>query len=107
VLEKHDIAIDETGASLACPDDVALEDLEMTDEERDIEAERRLRDIESVEGGEGGEVGVFDINHLGGHRYAGVLLVSPTREEQADNRSYSRRAHMCRMAVSRLKRYLA
>jgi hypothetical protein len=76
VLEKHDISIDETGASLACPEGVALEELDMTDEERDAEAARRLSEIESVGGGEGGEVGIFNINHLGGHRYAGVMLVS-------------------------------
>lgn len=48
----------------------------MSDEERNAEAARRLGEIESVGGGEGGEVGIFNINHLGGHRYAGVMLVS-------------------------------
>jgi len=48
----------------------------MADEGRDAEAARRLTEIESVGGGEGGEVGIFNINHLGGHRYAGVMLVS-------------------------------
>ena len=76
VLEKHDISIDETGASLACPEGEALEELDVTDKERDAEAARRLSEIESVGGGEGGEVGIFNINHLGGHRYAGVMLVS-------------------------------
>jgi hypothetical protein len=37
---------------------------------------RRIEAIEGVRGGEGGEVGVFDINHVGGHKWAGVLLVS-------------------------------
>jgi hypothetical protein len=74
-LEKHDISIDETGASLACPEGEALEELDVTDEERDAEAARRLSEIESVGGGDGGEVGIFNINHLGGHRYAGVMLV--------------------------------
>lgn len=55
---------------------MALEELDMTDEERDAEAARRLSEIEAVGGGEGGEVGIFNINHLGGHRYAGVMLVS-------------------------------
>jgi hypothetical protein len=76
VLEKHDISIDETGSSLACPDGPALEELDMSNEERNAEDARRLCEIESVGGGEGGEVGIFDINHLGGHRYAGVMLVS-------------------------------
>lgn len=75
VLEKHDIGIDETGSSLACLDGEALEDLEGTNAERDMEAQRRLSEIEAVGGGSGGEVGIFDINHLGGHRYAGVMLV--------------------------------
>lgn len=76
VLEKHDITIDETGSSLACLEGDALEDIDGTDAERDEEAQRRIRDIEGISGGEGGEVGIFNINHLGGHRYAGVMLVS-------------------------------
>ena len=76
VLEKHDIAIDETGSSLACLEGDALEDIEGSDTERDEEAQRRIRDIEGISGGDGGEVGIFNINHLGGHRYAGVMLVS-------------------------------
>lgn len=77
VLEKHDISIDETGSSLACFDGEALEDLDGSDEERDAEAQRRIQEIDGVSGGPGGEVGIFNINHLGGHRYAGVMLVSP------------------------------
>lgn len=36
---------------------------------------RRIKEIEGVNGGDGGEVGIFNINHLGGHRYAGVMLI--------------------------------
>lgn len=36
---------------------------------------RRIKEIEGVDGGDGGEVGIFNINHLGGHRYAGVMLI--------------------------------
>lgn len=85
VLEKHDIAVDETGSSLACPDGLALEDLDGSDEERDAEALRRLEEIESVSGGDGGEVGIFNINHLGGHRYAGVMLVSCWRSDRSQD----------------------
>lgn len=84
VLEKHDITIDETGSSLACPDGDALEELHGTDAERDAEALRRLGEIESVGGGSGGEVGIFNINHLGGHRYAGVMLVSVDHFSKAE-----------------------
>lgn len=76
VLEKYDIAIDETGSSLACLEGDALEDIDGSDAERDEEAQTRIRDIEGISGGDGGEVGIFNINHLGGHRYAGVMLVS-------------------------------
>jgi len=53
--------------------------------------------IEGIEGGEGGEVGIFNINHLGGHRYAGVMLVSSHRLFPlgivADGRSFSQVEH--------------
>lgn len=109
VLEKHDISIDETGSSLACLDDVALEDLDMTDDERDTETTRRLSEIESVGGGEGGEVGIFNINHLGGHRYAGVMLVSFGRccyTCRLTCRSCSRQAPTSHMGVLRRMRFL-
>lgn len=74
VLAKHDIGIDETGASLAQLDGPAIED--MGEDEREMETRRRMAGIEGIGGGEGGEVGIFNINHVGGHRYAGVMLVS-------------------------------
>jgi hypothetical protein len=109
VLEKYDISIDETGASLACPDGVALEELDMTDEERDAEAAKRLSEIESAGGGEGGEVGIFNINHLGGHRYAGVMLVSAPiyfANDELTHRFCSLLARTSHTAVSRHKKYL-
>ncbi|KAI9638221.1 Sucrase/ferredoxin-like-domain-containing protein [Dioszegia hungarica] len=72
VLAKHDIGIDETGASLAQLDGPAIED--MGEDEREMETRRRMAGIEGIGGGEGGEVGIFNINHVGGHRYAGVML---------------------------------
>jgi (2Fe-2S) ferredoxin len=78
-LEKNGIAVDETGASLGRLDGPPLEELEGTDAEREAEVGRRIETIDSVHGGHGGEVGLFNINHLGGHRYAGVMLVSGPR----------------------------
>lgn len=57
-------------------DGQAIEEIEGSEEDRRIEVERRRETIEGVDGGNGGEVGIFNINHLGGHRYAGVMLVS-------------------------------
>jgi hypothetical protein len=72
-LAAHSISVDETGSSLSHLDEqgLALEDSSSPSEE----IESRKRAIDSVEGGDGGEVGIFNINHLGGHRYAGVMLV--------------------------------
>jgi hypothetical protein len=75
-LEKYDISIDETGESLINFDGKPLEMTSGTTQEREAEAERQRSAIEAVHGGEGGQVGIFNINHLGGHRYAGVMLVS-------------------------------
>ncbi|OCF37662.1 hypothetical protein I316_00789 [Kwoniella heveanensis BCC8398] len=77
VLSKYDIAIDEDGSSLAYLSDQgpALEEVEGDALEREKEVGRRIEAIEGVHGGEGGQVGVFNINHLGGHRYAGVMIV--------------------------------
>lgn len=76
-FEKNNIAVDEVGKSLAnlC-ERPALETLEGDNDEREEEVGRQIEAIEGVHGGPCGEVGLFNINHLGGHRYAGVLLVS-------------------------------
>lgn len=68
--------MDETGSSLTHLDGPPLEEVAGSAEERELEVGRRIEQIPGVHGGEGGEVGVFNINHLGGHRYAGVMLVS-------------------------------
>ncbi|WVQ97626.1 hypothetical protein IAU59_004740 [Kwoniella sp. CBS 9459] len=77
VLAQYDITIDEDGSSLAYLSDQGspLEELEGDELEREKEVGRRIEEIEGVHGGEGGQVGVFNINHLGGHRYAGVMLI--------------------------------
>ncbi|RXK39227.1 hypothetical protein M231_03447 [Tremella mesenterica] len=75
VLARYDISVDETGSSLCAMDDLPLEKVQGTEEEREEEVARRLSRIEGVQGGQGGEVGIFNINHLGGHRYAGVMLI--------------------------------
>ncbi|TYJ52732.1 hypothetical protein B9479_006666 [Cryptococcus floricola] len=74
-LQTHDIAVDDTGSSLINLDGPPLEEVEGGEEERELEVGRRIGEIEAVHGGEGGEVGIFNINHLGGHRYAGVMLI--------------------------------
>lgn len=93
-LEKYDISIDETGESLINLDGKPLETTGGTTQEREAEAERQRSAIEGVHGGEGGQVGIFNINHLGGHRYAGVMLVSEAslrrRRTEAHLRSSSR-----------------
>ena len=75
-LSTHSVHIDETGSSLSHISGAPLEDLTGTETEREAEIAQRISSIESVHGGDGGEVGIFNINHLGGHRYAGVMLVS-------------------------------
>ena len=75
-LSKYDINVDETGQSLCGLPDGPLEELKGDQKTREAEVDKRVRSIEGVEGGNGGEVGIFNINHLGGHRYSGVLLVS-------------------------------
>ena len=77
VFDQYGITVDETGSSLTHLDGPPLEEVAGSADERELEVGRRIERIEGVHGGEGGEVGVFDINHLGGHRYAGVMLVSP------------------------------
>ncbi|KIY32820.1 hypothetical protein I305_04573 [Cryptococcus gattii E566] len=74
-LTAHDITIDETGSSLVNLEAPPLEEVSGTEEEREREVGRRIKEIEGVDGGDGGEVGIFNINHLGGHRYAGVMLI--------------------------------
>ena len=78
-LEQHQVSIDLKGDSLSADhleeshpplDDVPRDDLQ-------AEIEKRLRAIEAVDDEDGnGEVGIFRISHLGGHRYAGVMIVS-------------------------------
>ena len=50
---------------------------------RTAEVGKRVSAIEGVKGGPGGEVGIFNINHLGGHRYSGVMLVCGFRLRQS------------------------
>ncbi|KAK6905918.1 hypothetical protein L486_08199 [Kwoniella mangroviensis CBS 10435] len=75
VLSKYDIDIDEDGSSLSHLDGPPLEEIEGTDQEREEEVGKRIEGIEGAQGGEGGQVGIFNINHLGGHRYAGVMII--------------------------------
>ncbi|WWC66194.1 uncharacterized protein I206_100095 [Kwoniella pini CBS 10737] len=75
VLQKHGVEIDEDGSSLSHLDGPPLEEMHGSDTERESEVGKRIGEIESVQGGEGGQVGIFNINHLGGHRYAGVMLI--------------------------------
>jgi hypothetical protein len=83
VLDQYDISIDETGSSLSNLSGPPLEAMTGTPAERESEVGKRIAEIEGAKGGNGGEVGIFNINHLGGHRYAGVMLVSRTASQLA------------------------
>lgn len=67
-LEKNGVSVDESGAALAMPEGRALEEVDGTDAEREAAVGRAIEQIEGVKGGKGGQVGIFNINHLGGHR---------------------------------------
>ena len=68
--------MDGTGEALSHSDGKALEMTHGTPEEREEEAERQVLAIEGVKGGPGGQVGIFNTNHIGQHKFSGVMLVS-------------------------------
>lgn len=76
VFDQHGITVDADGSSLSHLEGPPLEEVAGSEAEREAEVGRRIEQIEGVRGGDGGEVGVFDINHVGGHKWAGVMLVS-------------------------------
>lgn len=74
-LTEHDVSVDVTGDSLSNLPEPPLEEVDPSALVE--ETERRLRGIESVEDTKGGgEIGIFKVNHLGGHKFAGVMKVS-------------------------------
>lgn len=78
-LEQHQVSVDLKGDSLSADHleeaHPALNGVPRAELEQEVE--QRLRAIEAVDDQEGnGEVGIFRISHLGGHRYAGVMIVS-------------------------------
>lgn len=79
-LEEHHVSVDLKGNSLSADHlEEAFPSLDqIPTDELPSEVERRLRAIDAVDDEQGnGEVGIFRISHLGGHRYAGVMIVSP------------------------------
>ncbi|KAJ9115905.1 hypothetical protein QFC22_005048 [Naganishia vaughanmartiniae] len=77
-LEQHHVSVDLKGHSLSADH---LEEVfppldQVPTDELPSEVERRLRAIDAVDDEQGnGEVGIFRISHLGGHRYAGVMII--------------------------------
>ncbi|KAJ9108583.1 hypothetical protein QFC19_002299 [Naganishia cerealis] len=77
-LEEHHVSVDLQGHSLSA--DHLEESFPSLDQiptdQLSSEMDRRLRAIEAVDDEQGnGEVGIFRISHLGGHRYAGVMII--------------------------------
>jgi (2Fe-2S) ferredoxin len=70
--------VDLKGEALACDDLLdagpSLSDVETPSLSTEIDG--RLRTIPHVDDAKGGgQVGIFRISHLGGHRYAGVMII--------------------------------
>ncbi|KAJ9107699.1 hypothetical protein QFC21_001159 [Naganishia friedmannii] len=77
-LEEHHVSVDLQGHSLSADHlEQAFPPLDqIPTDELPIEVEKRLRAIDAVDDAQGnGEVGIFRISHLGGHRYAGVMII--------------------------------
>ncbi|GAA5980799.1 hypothetical protein JCM10908_003872 [Rhodotorula pacifica] len=71
-LERHGLHVDERGDDLA--HGPAIEDWEGTVAEKEKRLQETLRGVKT----DGGSVGLFKISHIGGHRYAGnVILYFP------------------------------
>ncbi len=77
-LEARDVTVDLNGESLSCADlsdaGPSLSSLQPSTLASELDA--RLRSIPHVDDTTGGgQVGIFRISHLGGHRYAGVMII--------------------------------
>ncbi|BGP52473.1 hypothetical protein JCM8202_000119 [Rhodotorula sphaerocarpa] len=71
-LEKHGLHVDERGDDLA--HGPPIEEWEGSEEDKEARMQETLRGIKT----DGGSVGLFKISHIGGHRYAGnVILYFP------------------------------
>ncbi|BGO88472.1 hypothetical protein NBRC10512_003014 [Rhodotorula toruloides] len=68
-LDKHGLHVDERGEDLA--EGPAIEEWEGDEGEKRRNMEESLRE-RSVEGG---RVGLFKVSHIGGHRYAGNVII--------------------------------
>jgi hypothetical protein len=88
-LEKYDISVDGTGEALGCLEGKALEMTDGTVEDQEEGAERQLQALEGVKGGNRGQLAIFNTNHIGKHKFSGVMLVSCSRCDatSADGRS--------------------
>ncbi|KAJ9121387.1 hypothetical protein QFC24_004725 [Naganishia onofrii] len=83
-LEEHHVSVDLKGNSLSADHlEEAFPSLDqIPTDELPSEVERRLRAIDAVDDEQGnGEVGIFRISHLGGHRYAGVMIIPAVVKE--------------------------
>ncbi|GAA5873051.1 hypothetical protein JCM3774_000323 [Rhodotorula dairenensis] len=71
-LERHGLHVDERGDDLA--HGPPIEDWEGSEEAREMRLRETLQGVKT----DGGSVGLFKISHIGGHRYAGnVILYFP------------------------------
>ncbi|BGP21209.1 sucrase/ferredoxin-like family protein [Rhodotorula toruloides] len=69
-LDKHGLHVDERGEDLA--EGPAIEEWEGGEEERSRKLEEKLKEGTGVESG---RVGLFKVSHIGGHRYAGNVII--------------------------------
>jgi (2Fe-2S) ferredoxin len=77
-LEARDVTVDLKGESLSCADlsDAGPSLSSVDPSALASELDTRLRSISHVDDVTGGgQVGIFRISHLGGHRYAGVMII--------------------------------
>ncbi|GJN91962.1 hypothetical protein Rhopal_004990-T1 [Rhodotorula paludigena] len=72
-LEKHGLHVDERGDDLT-EDGLPIEEWEGAPEEKELRLRETLQGVKT----DGGRVGLFKVSHIGGHRYAGnVILYFP------------------------------
>ncbi|KAM0793787.1 hypothetical protein ACM66B_001204 [Microbotryomycetes sp. NB124-2] len=67
-LHRHDLEVDERGDDIHCPDDDSIES--WSAESRNRQFDESLRGVQSNQ-----RVGLFHISHIGGHRYAGNVII--------------------------------
>ncbi|KAK4050373.1 hypothetical protein OIV83_003442 [Microbotryomycetes sp. JL201] len=67
-LHRHDMEVDERGDDIHCPEDASIESWPV--DGRDNRFDEELQGVKSSQ-----RVGLFHISHIGGHRYAGNVII--------------------------------